>query len=366
LFARNIYVELAWAGVLTGLLAGMYSTAIGITLWISIILLAAVVVLPTKSVRMHALDWSVLLLGAFEIPSLLFSQYRANSIRAAMAIAIFALMYCAARLTIRTNLQVASLSGLLGLGGGWLALSGLSQFDQVVQRLGNVGLTNLVAFRSRLISPPSPWIPGEWFTLLLLALPFACVVPAYVWQRQRKWIAATALVLSVLIAATLCLSMSRAVFWSVIVFCFLLPVFLLGSRLTNIRRAGMLLGGALVALVLILAAESAFYSGLLRAYTGQHTSQARSTQGRFEIWNRSFDVVRAHPLCGVGSGNAALSLTSTADQDETTGFASRTFSLPIQVLVEKGIVGFCSETPPSGRSDEPVRSKSDDRCDAEC
>ena len=40
-----------------------------------------------------------------------------------------------------------------------------------------------------------------------------------------------------------------------------------------------------------------------------------------------------------GSGNAPLFLTSSADQEETTGFASRTFSLPLQVLTEKGAIG---------------------------
>jgi O-antigen ligase len=134
--------------------------------------------------------------------------------------------------------------------------------------------------------------------------------------------------------------MSRAVFWSVVVFCFLLCAFLLAGRLFTMRAAAVLLGTALAALVLVLACEAAFYPGLLKAYSGQHTSQVRSTQGRFEIWNRSFELVRAHPLWGVGSGNAALALASTADQDETTGFASRTFSLPIQILVEKGIIGF--------------------------
>ncbi len=113
-----MYVELAWAGILAGLLAGMYSTAAGITLWIAAILLAALLFLPTKPIRMRAVDWSVLLLAAFEIPSLLFSQYRANSIRAAVAISIFALVYIATRLAIRSNLQVAVFTGLLGLGGG--------------------------------------------------------------------------------------------------------------------------------------------------------------------------------------------------------------------------------------------------------
>jgi O-antigen ligase len=341
MLARHRYVELGWACILAGLAAGLYSSNAGNTLWISATLLAAMVLLPTHSLQMRVVDWIVLLLCAFEIPSLSFSQYRATSIRVTVTIAIFALTYCTARLAIRTNLQMVSLSALLGLGGGYLALFGLSHFDANAKRLDTVGLTNLVAFRSRLISPPSPWIQGEWFNLLLLALPYACVLPLYLFQRQqRKWLAATTLVVPVLITATLCVSLSRAVFWSVIVFCFVSCAFLLGSRLVKARAAGVLLGVALVALVLILAAESAVYPGLLTAYTGQHTSQVRSTQGRFEIWNRSLEVVRAHPLWGVGSGNSALSLTSTADQEETTGFASRTFSLPIQVLVEKGIVGF--------------------------
>src|SRR5207247_2637315 len=76
------------------------------------------------------------------------------------------------------------------------------------------------------------------------------------------------------------------------------------------------------------------------AYTGQHISQFRSTQGRLTIWKRSVELVRTNPPWGVGSGNAALSLLSTADADETTGFASRTFSLPVQVLLEKGTFGF--------------------------
>ena len=228
--ARNIYVELAWVGILAGLLAGMYSSVASITLWFAAILLAAILLLPTKSIRMRVVDWSVLLLAAFEIPSLLFSQYRANSVRATVAIAIFALIYCATRLAIRTGLQVAFFSGLLGLGGGYLASSGVSQFHENANRLGAAGLTNLVAFRSRLITPPSPWIPGEWFTLLLLALPFACVAPVYLWQKQRKWLAAAALVVPLLITAAICLSLSRGVFWSAVVFCFLLCAFLLASR----------------------------------------------------------------------------------------------------------------------------------------
>lgn len=43
--ADNLFVELVWAGILAGVLAGSYYTATGITLWIAAILLAAVLFL---------------------------------------------------------------------------------------------------------------------------------------------------------------------------------------------------------------------------------------------------------------------------------------------------------------------------------
>src|SRR5271157_962353 len=131
-----MFVELVWVGILMGLTAGMYFAAAGITLWIAAILLAALLFLPAKPIRMRAVDWRVLLLAAFEIPSLLFSQYRANSIRVTVTTMIFVLTYSAVRLGMQSNLQAASFSGLLGLGGGWLALSGLSQFHENANRLG--------------------------------------------------------------------------------------------------------------------------------------------------------------------------------------------------------------------------------------
>jgi O-antigen ligase len=50
-------------------------------------------------------------------------------------------------------------------------------------------------------------------------------------------------------------------------------------------------------------------------------------------------AAKENPILGVGSSNAALFLLSTSDPEETSGFASRPFSLPVQILIEKGIVG---------------------------
>jgi O-Antigen ligase len=315
-----------------------------------------VLLISTATLRMRTVDWTALAIFAFEIPSVLFSQHRVNSVRASEAVAISVLVYFVLRLTIHTRLRTAWLAGLLGLGGAWLAFSGILQFVAGTEPLAEAGLTDLVAFRSRLIHPIHGWVPGECFTVFLLALPFACAAAANLWQNgsspvqgQRKGqggagLALLALLPAVPIVAALSLSLSRAVFWSTVLFFFLGCALMLAYRVITLRTGSLLLAGALGALLTIMACETALYPGIFKAYAGSHTSQARSTQGRLGIWSRSLELVRGHPMWGVGSSNAALSLLSTADQEETTGFASRAFSLPIQVLVEKGAVGFALYT----------------------
>jgi tetratricopeptide (TPR) repeat protein len=294
----------------------------------------------TAKLRIRATDWAALALLAFEIPSIFFSQYRANSIRASEVVALSVLVYFALRLLMRAPVRAAWLAALLGLGGAWLAISGILQFVTGAGKLSAVGLTDFVAFRSRFIHPIHGWVPGECFTVLLLTLPFACAAVAYVWRLRRYGVAVLALLPAAPIVAVLLLSLSRAVFWSTIVFFVAACGLMAAYRVVALRTASLLLAGALGTLLLIMLCETALYPGIFRAYAGSHASQVRSTEGRIGIWTRSLELMRGHSLWGVGSSNAALSLLSSADQEETTGFASRAFSLPIQVLAEKGLIGF--------------------------
>ena len=170
-------VEIVWPFILAILILSLYSGSSGLGLWLVLIVAIAIVELSPAHIHMRPVDWSVLLISVFEMPSILVSQYRANSVRTTAAVLVSALVYYAVRITIRTPRQIAYLSGILGLGGAWLALSGLNKFNADAKFLSQVGLTDLVAFRSRLMSVPAPWVLGEWLTVLLLALPFACVLP---------------------------------------------------------------------------------------------------------------------------------------------------------------------------------------------
>jgi O-antigen ligase len=281
----------------------------------------------------------MLLVLLYEIPSLMSSWYRANGLFASRTICVSCLFYFFTRLAIRTARQLFLVCVLIAGGGVVLCWVAMSQFHQHVQGLKAVGLLDIVAFRSRLISPPSPWVLGEWFTVLLLTVPFAVGVPVILWSSRWRLLTVLSTALPLLIVSALFLSSSRSMFWSVAVFGAVTVVVTGLYRIVSVGSALILTAGVSCALGVVLLTEDLLFPGIAEAYTGRQISQVRSTEGRLAIWRRSANVFLLSPVWGVGSGNAPLFLTSSSDQDGTTGFASRTFSLPVQVLTEKGAVG---------------------------
>lgn len=291
-------------------------------------------------------DWAALALLLYEVPSISFSQYRANGIGATEIVALSVLAYFAIRVLIRTAGSAASVASLVGLLGAWLACIGIRQFVSGTEHLSQAGLSDFVAFRALFIHPVSEWVSGENFTLLLLTLPFACAAAAYIIWRLRPLTKLNAIfaVLALLpagcVLAALLLSLSRAVFWSTLFFfviaCGLMAVY----EVLTLRAAALVLAGCFATALLAVGCEATIDPGIFRAYVGHHVSQTRSTEGRLDTWHRSLELVYEYPVWGVGSSNAALFLLSSADEDDSTGFTSRTFSLPVQILVEKGLVGF--------------------------
>jgi hypothetical protein len=274
-----------------------------------------------------------------EIPSLANSQYAANGLPFAKVLCGATICYFLVRLCARTASQVVTASLLAGAGGVALAWFALGQAGEHILGLQTIGFSDVVAFRWRLIALPAPWVVGEWFTLLLLTLPFALAVIAFCWLRRYRGLSLMAAAMPIPIIAALLLSCSRAVFWAVVVLLLTTVGLAAFYRVISAKAALASAAIALCMLGLVLFADNAVYPGIARAYAGSQTSQVRSTEGRLAIWKRSVEVFRLAPLWGVGSGNAPLFLAGSADPEETTGFASRTFSLPIQLLTEKGVIG---------------------------
>jgi len=293
----------------------------------------------TERVRLRLPDLGIGLALVYEVASLATSRYAANGLPYAKVLCCAAVCYFLVRLSARTVSRVVMVSALVAVGGVALAWFALAQAGEHIIELQANGFSDLVAFRWRLIAPPAPWVAGEWFTLLLLTLPFALAATAFCWLRGRRGLSALAAALAIPILAALLLSCSRAVFWAVIVL-LVTAVGLAALYRVIPARSALAAGAAAICLLgLVLLVDNAMCPGIAKAYTGSQTSQVRSTEGRLAIWKRSAEVFRLAPVWGVGSGNAPLFLSGSADAEETTGFASRTFSLPIQSLTEKGLLG---------------------------
>jgi hypothetical protein len=314
-----------------------YGKANAVLLLCSVLLAVCAFVAPRF--RPRSLDWAIALVGAYELLSVALSQYRTNSLWAARTVCAAILIYFLMRAATQTINELLLVAAAAGCGGVALAGFALTQFNRHFRELQTSGLSDAVAFRYRLIAPPPPWVLGEWFTLLFLTLPLMCAVAVFFGQTERRKLAAVWIFPGLSIAAALGLSCSRAVLWGVGVFIVVLFSIMAFYHVVRVRTALTCMACVLCTVAALVIAENAFYPGVLGAYAGRHISQVRSSEGRIAIWKRSAAVFAIAPWWGVGAGNAPLFLTSSADEDQTTGFASRTFSLPIQMLTEKGVVG---------------------------
>jgi hypothetical protein len=228
--------EIAFPALLAILVGALYWKPASAAIWLAALSLVGIFFLASKKMRLRAIDLCAGLILVYELASLAFSHYAASGVFALRSLALAVALFLTVRLTIRTPLQVACLSGVLGLGGAASCFAGMRQFGPNVERLAQIGLTDLVAFRSRLVIPPAQWLPGEWFTALLLALPFALALPAYLWWTKRKWGATAFLVAPAAILTALTLSLSRAVFWSLIVFLLVGCALLIWGGIVPVRK----------------------------------------------------------------------------------------------------------------------------------
>jgi hypothetical protein len=242
---------LVWAVLLAASCAAHYTTSAKAELTCIVVSLFGVAFLSNRKMPVRAIDWNLLVIAVLGVLSLAVSPYAANGIASTRAVVLSFVVFLAVRLTFRGPLPIVCFASELGIGGTALALKGVGQFVAEAGRLSEAGFSNLLAFRSRLIAPPAPWIPGEWFTLLLLGLPFACALPAYLWRKGRTWLAVAALLPPLAIMAAVTLSLSRAVFWSTVLFFSASAALMVASKVVSPGRGVTLLAGTLGGLALV-------------------------------------------------------------------------------------------------------------------
>ncbi len=309
--------------------------------WLLIVALAvtAFALLRRPAPALTALDLAVVLVLAYEVPSIAASIYPANGWPFLDNIVSAALVYCCVRAMRPPNNQLTLAAWIVTGLGVVLSVGGLRNLDAGLRLQETAGFFGIAPFRERLNPGPPAYIAGEWYTILLLTLPFAMILLCDS-IRNRHWVMRALAVCAFLaISAELMATCSRAVVWAVVgglsVFCAGAAVYRLVSFRTGVKYLAA--GAALMASAALI--EETAFPGLSACYLDSDASQSRSVQGRVGAWRNGLAGASGHLLWGIGSGNSAMAAAAASPMNFDTAFAVQVFSLPVQMVVEKGVAG---------------------------
>lgn len=196
------------------------------------------------------------------------------------------------------------------------------------------GFTDLVNFKS--LFHPLGSLLNDLVTILLLSSAFLLLALT----RARFvtlwfWILVTGIGL---VQLSIVFSFSRGAYLSVLVG--LAVFFGLGLLLRVVSRKKILLFITGTLLMLILAALPVKQEFITTAGLTGSTSQLRSVSGRVELWKAAYQLIKEEPLSGVGNDQFSLRANPYLASNEDAMFTGRATNSYLQLLVEKGIIGF--------------------------
>jgi putative inorganic carbon (hco3(-)) transporter len=170
---------------------------------------------------------------------------------------------------------------------------------------------------------------------LIPAIAFS-IMAIFAWKRPLpKFLAAIMAVVN-----TLCLvfTFSRGG-WIALVVMLVAIALLLGYWLHLYRRAWVLpavIGGMVGFIALSAIFVPAVRSRVLSIFSGRDDS---SNNFRLNVWLAAIQMIKARPILGIGPGNDAFNLVYPL-YSKTRFTALGSYSVPLEILVETGIIGF--------------------------
>lgn len=283
-------------------------------------------------IRYTIIDASIILVLVFETISIFFSDYRLNTLVESSKIGIGFLVYlCAKHFLKDKSTELIFILTLVILLASLLSVFG---FLNTRNWLLSAGFKDIHQFKN--LFHPLGQFSNEYVTV---ELGFVCLLLLF-FSRLVRMDQNIPLKISILIGLTLAtltvlLSFSRGAYLALLTLVGWIT--LLFVTVPQARKplsfifTAMLLAGLLATPVFDRIANSISIRGTV--------SQARSTDGRLNIWAEAIKIGKTKPLMGIGSGNFALRYHSSRRCDSAASFTSRIANTPLQIFVEKGGIG---------------------------
>ncbi len=295
------------------------------------------------STSLSLIDVAVVLIWCTEVAATHFSIYARNSFTSTYALEVVTIVYGLSRYVLRDTrglawgvVPIALLGSIYASFQSWIEIQ---WFKDAV----SAGFSDLSAIKAH---SPGAIIPlaNSRATVMLLFVPFALLMTTLTTGRKLRHalVILSALCVTSLTVALL-LTMSRGGLLALVT---LWVVLLIGAAVRRI---------ALRRMALICITSSVIAVGIVMAYIPvmkaqfenmvllrQSPSQKRSTEGHISVWRTAWSLGKEHPLVGAGPGNFPIEFAPEESQSETGVFAAQTFNIPLQLFVERGVIGVAS------------------------
>ena len=286
-----------------------------------------------NNIKITRLDIFIPVYVAVELLSYYSSYFRINSIYFIIKILCFLLFYFFIKHNITTSKLKNSIFIVLTVLGIILSFLTLIHFSFHQFTLDKYGFKQHLHFKY-LFTPLGNLI-NEWATVFLFFLPLPIIL-FFVHQNFRyRWLF---LLNIILFLTVLIISFCRGIYLALCTFIIMVIILLIKNQMINWRKLVIVssLLGLLVILFLFPVRES-----LVTTSLGFKTlSQVRSIEGRITIWKNSIKIFRQNPILGVGSFNFPIYYTAYKNNDTVSPFIGRAFNTYLQIIVEKGLLGF--------------------------
>jgi len=277
-------------------------------------------------------DVSLVIIFIFETVSIFFSEYKYNTIFESSKICAGLLFYLCIRHFLKYKnaeliLSFTLISSLVSL------LSILSFLNSRNILLG-VGLRNINQFKN--LFHPLGQFCNEFVTV---ELGFVCLLLLFfknIVYVPNKWPMKIGILLSLTLAiVNVLVSFSRGAYLALSILVIWIVVHFIFVR--QIRKSFKYL--FLTFVLASLATVPIFKYIVDSASIHGSVSQTRSVEGRLNIWSDALKISKVKPIIGIGAGNFALKYNSTRSCNATSIFTSRIANTPLQIYVERGIIG---------------------------
>jgi tetratricopeptide (TPR) repeat protein/O-antigen ligase len=288
------------------------------------------------------IDLAILLVAVAEGVSYITSTYRENSFYSIVDSSFFIFFYYWVKFNLKHDYQRKAIFLFATVFGIYLFLDGMLTFLSGYSQMKSAGLNDFNEFRHLLsFGSPNGSPTADWSTIFLACLPFSLIL-FFLNFRKDKRESLLLLIPAMLILMIPVISCFRGMYFAIAAFAIIGSALFLLYKLSSFRKILLFNTVFMLSIGLIVVISPFFKPVLTTISMFQTTSQVRSFEGRKSLWKIGVEMVKDHPLTGIGSNNFPTKYIVYKDQNDDAPYAGRVFNTFLQITIEKGFTGLCA------------------------